>query len=76
MRSQTSTSALPGHVLLPDPGVVDDDVEALPGRDDVADELARLVGIGDVARQRHRLAAGRPDLAHGRVGRGLVADGS
>src|SRR5262249_55018378 len=66
-------AALAGDVLLPDPGVVDDDVEALPGRDDVPHELARVLGPADVSRERHRLSPGVPDLADRPVGRGLVA---
>ena len=61
-------------VLFPDAGVVDEDVQALPGGHDVAHELPGLLGPGHVAGERHRFASGRADVSHGPVGRGFVAD--
>jgi hypothetical protein len=65
-----------GFVRFPDPGVVDEDVEAAPGGNDVGDELVRLPGVPDVSGERDRFAAGGPhvadELVRGRIVRPIV----
>ena len=62
----------PRRVFLPDPGVVDQHVEPAPRGDDVADDLARLVGVRDVSGESERFPSGRAGLADELLGAGVV----